>query len=385
MRILIHAVSAHDMGGAARHLAGFLPALERAGRDHEYALYVNERLPLGSLPSNFHVRRLPVQSAWQRLWWDQVTLPRLTLEDRADVVLALLSFGSARPTHPQVAFLRNPVHCPYYLLGLGLKARFDVVSRRYFLYLTLRASRVIIAPSAAIRDTVLRAHADLRAERFRVLPHAFDRDLFLASGDLPAGVSALLPEERTDDMARLLYVGHILPYKDFDTVLAAIQVLAEQGFRFKLYLTIARDNWPAGFDRWMANVRRLRLEDHVVILGRIAANAISHLYRRCDALWFPSLCETFGWPIIEAMSCSLPIVAADTALNREMAGEAALYYPPFDARAAAQAVAQLMQDLVERRRLGELGQRRADAHIRWDQYAQTVLKYCAEGWIQHNS
>lgn len=378
MRILIHAVSAHVMGGAARHLAGFLPALARAGQQHEYILCINDRLPVSPLPSNFHIHRSPVQSAWQRLWWDQVTLPRLALKEHADVVLALLSFGSARPLAPQIVFLRNPIHCPYYTLGLGVRERLDVALRRYFLYLTLRASRLVVAPSAAIRDIVRQAHPDLPVERFRILPHAFDRDLFFDSGKLPEAASTLLPEERTDNTVRLLYVGHLLPYKDFDTVLAALRLLADQGVRFKLYLTIARENWPAGFDRWMANVRSLQLEDRVVILGRIPADAISNLYRRCDILWFPSLCETFGWPIIEAMNCGLPIVAADTALGREMAGGAALYYPPFDAQTAAEVIRQLAEDTALRNRLRQTALYRAARHIGWDTYAQNCLEYCRE-------
>ena len=116
----------------------------------------------------------------------------------------------------------------------------------------------------------------------------------------------------------------------------------------------------------------------MVVLGRIPTNSTSHLYDRCDILVFPSLCETFGWPIIEAMSRNLPIIAADTALNREMAGGAALYYSPFDAHAAAEAITRLILDPEERRRLGEVGRRRADAHIGWDEYVRTVLDSCAD-------
>ena len=204
MRILIHAVSAHDMGGAARHLAGFLPVLQRASQQNEYLLYVNERLGLDPLPSNFHVYRLPVQSAWQRLWWDQFTLPRLASEQGAEIVLALLSFGSARPSCPQIAFLRNPIHCPEYTIGFGVKQRLDVALRRYFLYLGLRASNIIVSPSAAIRDVVFRAHPDLAFDRFRILPHGFDRELFLRCEVLQTTVSQLLREERCDDTVRLL-------------------------------------------------------------------------------------------------------------------------------------------------------------------------------------
>lgn len=369
------------MGGAARHLMGFLPALEKVGDGHEYILYVNNRLAVESLSPNFKIHRLPVQSAWQRLWWDQYILPRLASKERADIILALLSFASARPSCPQMTFLRNPIHCPYYTMGLGPAQRLPVKIRRYFLYRTLRASRLVIAPSAAIRDTVRQPHPDLPLERFRILPHAFEQEFFMNSEDLPTEVSSLLPEERADDLVRLLYVGHILPYKGFDAVLRAIKLLSDQGVRFTIYLTIARENWPSGFDRWMADVSRLHLSNHVVVLGQIPSKAVYHLYCRCDILWFPSLCESFGWPIIEAMSCGLPILAADTPLNREMAGTSALYYPPFDAVAAAAMARQLIQNPVERRRLGEIGQSRAEAHIRWDEYVKVVLDYCNQRMI----
>jgi glycosyltransferase involved in cell wall biosynthesis len=261
----------------------------------------------------------------------------------------------------------------------------NVRLRRYFLYKTLRASHLIITPSAAIRDTVRQAHPDLPLDRFHILPHAFNRELFWPSEALPLSVSNLLPEERSADTLRLLYVGHILPYKGFRTVLETLRHLAGQGIKFKLYLTIARENWPSGFDQWIGEVSRSRLSKHVVVLGRIPPNSVGHLYHRSDILFFPSLCETFGWPIIEAMSCGLPIVAADTALNREMAGEAALYYPPFDAAAAAQTITRLSRDAHERRELGERGRKRADSHIRWNEYVRTVLDCCVKAVYKANS
>ncbi len=385
MRILIHAVSAHDMGGAARHLMGFLPALERVGEGHEYIIYVNDRLAVGRLSSNFEIHRLPVQSSWQRLRWDQYVLPHLTLKERADIVLGLLSFASARPSCPQITFLRNPIHCPYYTMGLGPVQRLNVKIRRYFLYKTLRASKLVIAPSAATRDMVRQVHPELPIERFCILPHAFEKDLFFPSEDLPEDISALLPEKRLGDEVRLLYVGHLLPYKDFNTVLKATRLLADKGLRFKFYLTVARENWPAGFDQWMDEVSGLKLNNHIVILGRVPMAAVFHLYRRCHILWFPSLCETFGWPIIEAMSCGLPIVASDTPVNREMVNGAGLFYSPFDASAAAEVITQLINNGEERRGLGAIGRRRTDGHIQWGQYVQTILTYCKDATTDSNN
>jgi len=40
------------------------------------------------------------------------------------------------------------------------------------------------------------------------------------------------------------------------------------------------------------------------------------------------LCESFGFPLVEAMGARLPIVAADTPVNQEVCGKAAIYFPP---------------------------------------------------------
>jgi glycosyltransferase involved in cell wall biosynthesis len=56
---------------------------------------------------------------------------------------------------------------------------------------------------------------------------------------------------------------------------------------------------------------------------------------------FPSFLESFGHPLLEAMLAGTPIVAADIASFREVAGDAALYFPPDDAAALARAVERL--------------------------------------------
>ena len=65
-------------------------------------------------------------------------------------------------------------------------------------------------------------------------------------------------------------------------------------------------------------------------LGRVPYEEILGYYRGALALVFPSLIETFGHPLLEAMLAGTPILAADIASFREVAGDAALYFPPQD-------------------------------------------------------
>lgn len=374
MRILVSAVTAKPHGGSESHLVGLLQALEGPDRENEYLLCVNRTMKIISSWPRLRVLSVPVQTPVRRLWWDLVRLPVQARRCQADLLVALLSFGSPRPPCPQIVFARNPLFCDYYELGLGAAARIALKVRRWFMYRTMRASRLIVCPSRAMKEMIRNRHPELPEERFRVLPHALepiDRD---GPRELPPELERLLRPGRAGDGVRLLYVGHLLPYKGLDVVVAALQRLRAAGLRAQLYLTIAREDWPAGFDRWRRGVERAGLTEGVIVLGKVDRMVARRLYPRCDMLLFPSLCESFGFPLVEAMGWGLPIVAADTPLNREMAGDAAVYYPPLSADDCATAILRLAASPEVCAGLGENGLRRAAAHPDWFQYAGEVLE-----------
>jgi glycosyltransferase involved in cell wall biosynthesis len=139
-------------------------------------------------------------------------------------------------------------------------------------------------------------------------------------------------------------------------------------------LTIASQDWPAGFAQFASRVKQLDLRDMVLVVGKIPQSAIGHLYRRCDALLFTSLCEAFGWPMIEAGHFGLPILAADVPLNREMAGRGAEYFPPNEPEKLAKAIVHFVEDRDLRRRLVIEG----EAHftrsvVRWPSYVDRLI------------
>lgn len=373
MKVLIHAVSAKRHGGAESHLIGFVPALEAQDRENEYLLCVNDAMGVPPHGPRIQVLSVPMQSPAQRLAWDLITLPRLARRHRADLLIALLSFGSPRPPCPQIVLARNPLFCSHYGDGLGAADRLGIALRRRAMRWTMRASRLVVCPTRAMRDMILNHCPELPEDRIRVLPHALEPIDRQGPRDLPPAVESVLPERRADDTLRLLYVGHLLPYKGLDTVVRALERVAQGGVRFHLYLTIGKEDWPAGFERWMAGVERAGLRDRVTVLGKVSPTVARRLYPRCDVLLFPSLCESFGFPLVEAMGWGLPIVAAATPLNREMAGDAGLYYSPLSAAGCAEAIREVAASRETRERLGRNGLQRSAAHPDWFQYAGGLL------------
>jgi glycosyltransferase involved in cell wall biosynthesis len=363
-RILIHAVSAKPRGGADRHFTNFLPNVALADNRNEYVVCVHERFEVRPVGHNIQFQRVAIHSAAQRVWWDQIRLPLLLKEMNIDLLVAILSFGCMRPPCPQVSFLRNPLHCPHYLRGLGLQQRAAVHMRRWYLRKTLEASSMIVTPSSAMRDVIREAIPALTEKAIEVLPHALARE-----GESDSTEST----KNADGPVRLLYVGHLLPYKGFDVLIESLARLKHEKLAFVVDMTVAAEDWPEGFTRLCARLRELDLEDRVNILGKVSLSSVRQLYAASDLLLFPSLCESFGFPIVEAMQRGLPILAVDTPLAREMAGDAALYYGIDDVDAATDRLRRLITAPEIRARLSKVGRAKAVAHLDWAEYARRCV------------
>lgn len=92
------------------------------------------------------------------------------------------------------------------------------------------------------------------------------------------------------------------------------------------------------------------------------------LYRGAIAVTVASYHETFGMPMLEAMACGTPVVASQASSLPEIGGDAALYAPPDNAAAWAQALQRVTEDARLRDRLRIAGLDRA-THFDWDESA----------------
>jgi glycosyltransferase involved in cell wall biosynthesis len=99
--------------------------------------------------------------------------------------------------------------------------------------------------------------------------------------------------------------------------------------------------------------------------GYVDRETLGRWYSRARVFAFPSLDEGFGMPVLEAMSASVPVLAANRAALPEVCGDAALLVDPGDVEAMAVALEQLMSDDGLRERLIGRGLDRA-ARFSWE-------------------
>jgi glycosyltransferase involved in cell wall biosynthesis len=383
VRILIHALALKKAGGSSRHLEELLGALSDLKADNYYVVCLDSRYAngyRGPMP-NGKLVPINIQSVIQRAFWDQIGLNRLAKREKCDVILALLTFGGLRPAVPQISFQRTPVYfCDYYLSTLTRMERWRTLFRRLWLKQVMKASVLNITPTKAMRDAILQVYPELGQERFHVLPHPFDKLRLLNALNVQGPTRA----HGRPSKLRVLYVSQLINYKGFELIPKVARELLDCGISLHWRFTGAREDWPSGFDAVLQEAKRLRVEHQLEPLGRLPLEMTYQLYTEADVFFFPSVCESFGFPLVEAMGAGLPIVAADTEVNREICGAAALYFKPGDVGGAAAQIRGAIQP--ELASLLKTQAKRQFAQVAWTprRYAREILR-CARETVHRGS
>ncbi|MFL6014506.1 MAG: glycosyltransferase family 4 protein, partial [Gaiellaceae bacterium] len=281
-----------------------------------------ELVPEGVEPLRLAAHRQELRMAW--------TLPRLLRRVRP----ALAHFQYALPlacpcpavvTVHDLSFERDPE-----LMSRRDRAIFRVVVPR-----AVRRARVVFAVSERTRRDLIDLYRT-PADKIVVTPNAVD--------------SAFTPDGEPDGY--LLFVGAVQRRKN---PLAAANAAKDVGLPL---VVVGPQKEPA-----LARELERRGAD---LRGYVEKAELAALYRRALCVVLPSRFEGFGLPVLEAMACGTPVVAADEPALREVGGDAAIYA---DDAGLADAV---RRALADRDAWSRAGVERARL-FSWDETARRVV------------
>ena len=105
----------------------------------------------------------------------------------------------------------------------------------------------------------------------------------------------------------------------------------------------------------LGKIQQLGLASEVIFLDSISDEELAAYYSSAVALVMPSFYEGFGLPVVEAMACGCPVIAANTSSMPEVAGDAALFFLPNDSDELARLIHRLATQSALRHHLTEKG------------------------------
>lgn len=163
----------------------------------------------------------------------------------------------------------------------------------------------------------------------------------------------------------LLYVGLVSPHKNVSRLLEAIAVT-------KTHLVIVSPR-TVFIERLKDEIAQKGVGKYVQLVGYVSDPDLIDLYRQAYALVFPSLSEGFGLPAVEAMSFGCPVLCSNVSSLPEVAGEAALFFDPYDPRDIAEKITQILKDKKLRAGLVKKGLAQAKKYS-WETMAKQTLR-----------
>jgi glycosyltransferase involved in cell wall biosynthesis len=217
---------------------------------------------------------------------------------------------------------------------------------------TARAAEAIIINSDSLRSEIER-YLEVDPRKLKLIYEAVDHELF-KPGDTTAARAVVAGYGVTKPF--VLFVSSLWPYKNCDGLLRAwAGARDELGDRQLAIVGPGRD------EKYIASLHSLAAElgiaEDVVFVGGVPLEETVSFYQAADVFAYPSLNETFGLPILEAMACGCPVVTSDTSAMPETAGGAAVLSDPKDPASIAHAIVEAAGPAREY--LRELGLKRA--------------------------
>lgn len=119
--------------------------------------------------------------------------------------------------------------------------------------------------------------------------------------------------------------------------------------------------------------KKYQHDPRVKFLQGISDEDLQDLYNGAEVFVFASIYEGFGIPMLEAMHCGTPVIAANASCLLEVAGEAALYFEPLDAKDLSRVLKKILTDKELRARMIARGYIRMKLYS-WDKTVQQTYE-----------
>jgi glycosyltransferase involved in cell wall biosynthesis len=319
-----------DTTGVGRYLGELMRrwAVRPDAPARRLLLYAPEAIPL-SLPAGAVEQR--VGGTGRGTLWEQTWLRRTVRSDRPDVFFApayTAPLGIRVPLAVTIHDISFVAHPEWFRQREGL--------RRRWLTACAAATAAVVFTDSAFSRSEIEQHFAVHPSRVFVIP----------PGLTPRSAAAdSLPRRSADAKAGrreplVLFVGSLFNRRRLPDLIAAFARATKAIPAARLVIVGDDRSWPP--QDLLAVAHAYGVEQQTEFLDYVHDDRLAELYAQASVFGFLSEYEGFGLTPLEAMAAGVPSVVLDTPVAREVYGDAAVYVPPDDVHAAADALERLL-------------------------------------------
>lgn len=356
-RATIEVIKALDKLDDDLTLMGYMTSRKFANTEIENTLRNCRRLEIKK-------SRLLHEDIGSRLYWDMIQLGRKVTNDNVDIFWGP-SFSVPIPIKcPSIVTIHDlayeyfpKAYTPAMLLWLKTIPKIAV----------LKSTRILTISENSKKDIIKFLHVE--SDRIDVVSWACNSNFRFMPENKNGFQEILYKYDITTPY--ILTVSQISPRKNLDTLIKAFGLLKKKPHFLHKLVIVGNNGWLNS--SVYETVQREGLTGEVIFTGRIPDNDLIAIYNMADIFTFPSLYEGFGLPVLEAMSCGVPVICSNTSSLPEVVGNAGILFPPRDIYLLAKAIQMLLDDPWLYADLRERGLKKASEYS-WEITAKQIVK-----------
>ena len=296
--------------------------------------------------------------------WEQMALPKAVRESRVEMLHCTSNTAPLRCPVPLILTLHDIIFLePRDKRNHSLYQNMGWLYRRLVVPRILKKCRRIITVSEFEKQNIV-SKLNIEERRMAMIYNGYN------SWFRPLEDPDRIFAKYIDQPGFLFFLGNTDPKKNTERTLIAYSRYLEQS-------AIKRPLLMADLERQYLDdiISRNGIEnirDYIVMPGYIQNSDLPYIYNAAFAFLYPSLRESFGIPLLEAMACGTPVVTSNTSSMPEIGGSQALLINPEDADDICRALIRLETDPELYRHQQQVGLQRANL-FSWRQTAEQLL------------
>lgn len=354
--------------------------LQKLDQENEYVVFVKPDEDKETLKktANFKIVEL---SGGPYPTWEQVALPKAAKKEGCHILHCTSNTAPVNPGMPLITTLHDIIYMES--ISIFKKSgtwyqKFGNMYRRLVVPAVVKKSDKIITVSKFERNRIgeffnipaddnrLVAIYNGVSEHFRVIDDQAELDRVKNLYQLPDRF--------------FFFLGNTDPKKNTPGTLKAFSDYRKQsGDDIKLVML---DYERQALEKILSDIGDKELIDHIILTGYVVNTDLPAIYNMCELFVYPSLRESFGIPMLEAMRCGVPVITSNTSSMPEVSGNAAYIVDPYNPADITQGIIKLMADEALRKELIAKGLKQAEK-FSWKHMAEDVLKLYQEVYKKH--
>jgi glycosyltransferase involved in cell wall biosynthesis len=304
----------------------------------------------------------PARHPFLYVWWFEWSVANALKKYKADLFFSTDGYNVLNTTIPSALVIHD-------LAWLHFSDAINIIGMKYHQYFVPRfinKATKLIAVSEYTK-------ADI-AKSFNINPNHINVVYNAPSiGFKPLHIEAIqqVRNEYTKGKPYLLYVGAMHPRKNISNLLKAYDKYRSESDSDMPLLVVGRKAWATTDIE--DTFEKMQFKQDVIFTNRVSEDVLYKITASAYCMVYIPFFEGFGLPIVESMSCGVPVITSDCTSMPEVGGQASLLTNPNDINAIADAIIKITTNTILYQAHREMSIPQA-SKFNWDKSAEDMWK-----------